>query len=80
MPTDKAFKEVGLINRPDFYLSKGEGLKLLLNHFVPTRLYNRDFIDGQQFKTLGGKTIHIKRIGENVTINDANIIESEVFV
>ncbi|PSN48007.1 hypothetical protein C0J52_18582 [Blattella germanica] len=80
VPTDKAFKEVGLANKPDFYLSKGEGLKLLLNHFIPTRLYNRDFIEGQQFKTLGGKTIHIKRDGENVTINDANIIENEVFV
>jgi hypothetical protein len=80
VPTDKAFKEVGLGGKPEFYLSRGEGLKLLLNHFVPTRLYNRDLINGQQFKTLGGKTIHVKREGENVTIGNANIIESEVFV
>jgi hypothetical protein len=80
VPTDKAFKEASLADRPDYYLSKGEGLKLLLNHFVPTRLYNRDLINGQQFKTLGGKTIHVKREGENVTISDANVIESEVFV
>jgi hypothetical protein len=37
-------------------------------------------INGQQFKTLGGKTIPVKREGENVTVGDANIIESEVFV
>lgn len=80
MPTDKAFKDVGLDGKSEFYLSKGEGLKLLLNHFVPTRLYNRDLINGQQFKTLGGKTILVKREGENVTVGDANIIESEVFV
>jgi hypothetical protein len=71
---------VGLGNKPDSYLSKGEGLKLLLNHLVPTRLYNRDLINGQQFKTLGGKTLHVKREGDNVTINDATIVESEVFV
>ena len=80
VPTDKAFKEIGLSNKPDYYLSKGEGLKLLLNHFIPMRLYNRDFIDGQQFKTLGGKTIHVKNVNGNVTINDASIVESEVFV
>jgi hypothetical protein len=80
VPTDKAFKEVGLGNKPDSYLSKGEGLKLLINHFVPVRLYEGDLINGQQFKTLGGKTIHVKRQGGNATINDANIVESEVFV
>jgi hypothetical protein len=80
VPTDKAFKEVGLASKPDSYLSNGEGLKLLLNHLVPVRLYNRDLINGQQFKTLGGKTIHVKREGGNATINDANIVESEVFV
>ncbi|XP_069698147.1 periostin isoform X2 [Periplaneta americana] len=80
VPTDKAFKEIGLNAKPDAYLSRGEGFKLLLNHFVPTRLYNRDFSNGQQYKTLGGKTIHVKRIGDNITLNDANIVESEVFV
>ena len=80
MPTDKAFKEASLADKPDYYLTKGDGLKLLLNHIVPTRLYNRDLINGQQFKTLGGKTIHVKREGENVTISDANVTESEVFV
>lgn len=80
MPTDKAFKEASLADKPDYYLTKGDGLKLLLNHFVPTRLYNRDLTNGQQFKTLGGKTIYVKREGENITISDANVIESEVFV
>lgn len=80
MPTDKAFKEASLADKPDYYLTKGDGLKLLLNHIVPTRLYNRDLKNGQQFKTLGGKTIHVKREGENVKISDANVIESEVFV
>ena len=37
-------------------------------------------MNGQQFKTLGGKTIHVKREGENVKISDANVIENEVFV
>lgn len=80
MPTDKAFKEASLADKPDYYLTKGDGLKLLLNHIVPTRLYNRDLMNGQQFKTLGGKTIHVKREGENVKISDANVIENEVFV
>lgn len=80
VPTDKAFKEANLADKPDYYLTRGDGLKLLLNHIVPTRLYDRDLTNEQQFKTLGGKTIHVKREGENVTISDANVIESEVFV
>ncbi|GLH16155.1 Transforming growth factor-beta-induced protein ig-h3-like Protein [Gryllus bimaculatus] len=80
VPTDQAFRRLGLDSMPNNYLSSGEGFQVLLNHFVKGRLYKRDFTDGKILHTLGNKTIHIRRHGDNITVNDANIIESEVFV
>lgn len=80
VPTDTAFEELGLDKMPDNYLSTGEGLEILLNHFVKGRLYDRDLKDNTTLTTLGNKTIHVRRSKENVTINKADIVESEVFV
>lgn len=81
VPTDTAFEKLGLDKMPDNYLSTGDGLQILLNHFLKGRLYDRDLKDGIQFQTLGNKTITIARNKGNVMINDdATIVESEIFV
>ncbi|XP_067003374.1 periostin [Anabrus simplex] len=80
VPTDDAFRKLGLDSMPNNYLSNGEGFQVLLNHFVKGRLYKRDLTDGKVLHTLGNKTIHIRRHGDTITVNDADIVESEVFV
>ncbi|CAG2059793.1 unnamed protein product, partial [Timema podura] len=75
VPTDKAFEKAELSTRPDNFLSKGEGLQILLNHFVKGRLYSKDLTEGKQLHTLGDKVIS----GE-IMVNNANILESEIFV
>ncbi|RZC37412.1 periostin [Asbolus verrucosus] len=80
VPTDTAFEELGLDKMPDNYLSTGDGLQILLNHFVKGRLYDKDLKDGIELTTLGNKTIGIRRTKDKVKVNDATIVESEVFV
>lgn len=53
---------------------------MLLNHFVKGRLYDRDLKDHEVFETLGGEAVKIQRLFRNVTVNNANIIETEIFV
>ncbi|KAK9872298.1 hypothetical protein WA026_017100 [Henosepilachna vigintioctopunctata] len=79
VPTDTAFEELGLDKMPDNYLSNGQGLEILLNHFVKGRLYDKDLVDGLNLTTLGNKTIAVKR-KDKVKVNEATIVESEVFV
>ncbi|KAJ8921104.1 hypothetical protein NQ315_015902 [Exocentrus adspersus] len=80
VPTDTAFEELGLDKMPDNYLSTGDGLQILLNHFVKGRLYDKDLTDGSQLTTLGNKTVAVQRTSDQVKINDATVVESEVFV
>ncbi|KAG5897261.1 hypothetical protein JTB14_013162 [Gonioctena quinquepunctata] len=80
VPMDAAFEELGLDRMPDNYLSTGDGLQILLNHFVKGRLYDRDLTDGSTLNTLGNKTITVRRTKDQVEINDATIVKSEVFV
>lgn len=69
VPLDTAFEELGLDKMPDNYLSTGDGLEILLNHFVKGRLYDKDLKDGERLTTLGNKTIVIGRIkGEKSAI------------
>ena len=54
---------------------------MLLNHFVRGRLYDRDLRDNEVFETIGGGHIKVTRNpGSNVTVNNAHITESQVFV
>lgn len=81
VPTDAAFERLGLDILPDDILGSQMGVKLLLNHFVKGRLYDRDLKDGVEFETVGGEVLKIhRRSDSNVTVNQANIIESEMFV
>ncbi|XP_018321992.1 transforming growth factor-beta-induced protein ig-h3 [Agrilus planipennis] len=80
VPTDKAFEELGLDKMPDNYLSNSEGLQILLNHFVKGRLYDKDLKDSSAIQTLGNKSIIISRENGRLTVNNATVIESEVFV
>lgn len=61
VPTDTAFEKLGLDKMPDNYLSTGDGLQILLNHFLKGRLYDRDLKDEMTFGTLGNKTITVSR-------------------
>lgn len=80
VPTDAAFERLGFDILPDDILGSEMGVKMLLNHFVKGRLYDRDLKNDMLFETVGGETLRIRRMGSNVTVNQANIIESEVFV
>ncbi|RZF33094.1 hypothetical protein LSTR_LSTR009823 [Laodelphax striatellus] len=80
VPTDEAFNSIGLKHAPDNFLSNGQGLNVLLGHFVKGRLYDRDLADNATFMSLANKTLHIRRIKDNVTVEEANIVQSEVFV
>lgn len=53
---------------------------MLLNHFVRQRLYYKDLKNGEILETIGGKPIKIQRKQDNVTVNNAQIIEAEQFV
>ncbi|KAF5303168.1 hypothetical protein FQA39_LY10081 [Lamprigera yunnana] len=80
VPVDGAFEEIGLDKMPDNYLSNGDGLQILLNHFVKGRLYDRDLKNATELLSLGNSTIRITRQKEKVNVNEAYIVESEVFV
>lgn len=54
---------------------------MILNHFVKGRLYDRDLKTDEVFETIGGNPIKIQRkYPGKVAVNDAHIIESEIFV
>lgn len=61
VPMDTAFEKMGLDKMADNYLSTDEGLKILLNHFVKGRLYDRDLKNGTHLDTLGGKSLNVTR-------------------
>lgn len=81
VPTDEAFERYSFDILPDNVLASEKGVKLLLNHFIKGRLYDRDLKDGEVLDTIGGFPVKIHRtFDNNVTVNSAKIIESEVFV
>lgn len=80
VPNDDAFEKYGFDLLPDEALSSEKGVKLVLNHFVKGRLYNRDLIEGEVFETVGGKPLKISKDASGLSINRAKIVESEVFV
>lgn len=81
VPFDDAFEKYGFDHLPDEALSSEKGIKMILNHFVKGRLYNRDLTQGAVFETVGGKPLKISKDGSGqVSVNRAKIVESEVFV
>lgn len=81
VPTDEAFERYSFDVLPDNVLASEKGVKLLLNHFIKGRLYDRDLKDGEVLETIGGTPVKIHRsFDNNVTVNSAKIVESEVFV
>lgn len=69
VPLDEAFEELGFDKMPDNYLSTGDGLQILLNHFVKGRLYDKDLRDGERLTTLGNRTIEITRNKGKISTN-----------
>jgi hypothetical protein len=56
-------------------------VNMILNHFIKGRLYNRDLNDGEVFETVGGNTLKVtKDANGHVYLNQAKVVESEVFV
>lgn len=81
VPNDDAFEKFGFDLLPDETLSSEKGIKLVLNHFVKGRLYNRDLLQDEVFETVGGRPLKItKDSAGQVSVNRAKIVESEVFV
>lgn len=81
VPLDEAFEKYNFDNLSDEALGSEKGIKLILNHFVKGRLYDRNLKNDEVFETFGGKPIKISRIiPGQVTVNRANIVESENFV
>lgn len=81
MPSDDAFEKYGFDLLPDEVLSSDKGVKLVLNHFVKGRLYERDLKQNEVYETVGGKPLKISRdLNDQISINRAKITESEVFV
>lgn len=81
VPTDEAFERYSFDILSDNVLASEKGVKLLLNHFIKGRLYDRDLKDGEVMDTIGGSPVKIHRtFDNNVTVNSAKIVESEVFV
>ncbi|XP_067623187.1 uncharacterized protein [Eurosta solidaginis] len=82
VPEDRAFERLGFDRLSDDIMASQRGVKMLLNHFVRGRLYDRDLRDNEVFDTIGGGHIKITRNpGSNATsVNNAKITESQVFV
>ncbi|XP_059617960.1 uncharacterized protein LOC132262650 [Phlebotomus argentipes] len=81
VPMDSAFEKLGYDALPDSVLASEEGIRMLLNHFVRGRLYDRDLRHDEVFETVGGGAIRVERSPSgNVTVNGARVIEKEHFV
>jgi hypothetical protein len=81
VPSDDSFEKYGFDDLPDEILSSEKGIKLILNHFVRGRLYNRDLVEGEVFETVGGNPLKITRdLAGQITVNRAKIVESDIFV
>ncbi|KAJ1530801.1 hypothetical protein ONE63_005650 [Megalurothrips usitatus] len=80
VPTDEAFERIGLDTAEDGYLATGDGLGLLLNHFVSSRLYTKQLQNGTVLKSMGKLQLTVRREGDDIFINDAKILKREVFV
>lgn len=80
MPNDDAFEKYRLNELSDDAISSNETLKFLLSHFVNVRLYKKDLKDGAVFKNVNGETLNFKNQQGTFKVNQARIIESEVFV
>lgn len=81
VPFDDAFEKYGIDLLPDEALATEKAIKMILNHFVKGRLYNRDLIDGKMIESVGGKPLKITRDeNDQVSVNGARIVVSEVFV
>lgn len=61
VPVDSAFEKLGFDQLSEDVLASEDGVKLLLNHFVKGRLYDRDLKHDEVFETIGGAPVKIQR-------------------
>lgn len=80
VPSDDAFEKYGFDLVPDEVLSSEKGIQMILNHFVKGRLYKRDLKQDEMFETIGGKPLKVTKDTLSIFVNQAKIVESEIFV
>lgn len=80
VPTDTAFERHGFDILTDDILASEKSTNLLMNHFIKQRLYDKDLQNDEVFESIGGRPIKITRELNNVKVNNAQIVETEVFV
>lgn len=68
VPIDSAFQKLGFDGLSDDILGSNKGVKMLLNHFVKGRLYDRDLRHDEVFETIGGGAIRIQRLQNGMYI------------
>lgn len=61
VPTDAAFEQQGFDRLSDEVLASDAGVKLLLNHFIRGRLYERDLRHDDLLTTIGGEVVKIQK-------------------
>lgn len=61
VPTDTAFERLGFDTLTDDVLASEIGVKMLLNHFVKGRLYDRDLLNDEVLETLGDSYLRVTR-------------------
>lgn len=68
VPTDEAFERLGFDRLTDEVLASEAGIKLLLNHFIRGRLYERDLRHDDVLETIGGEAIKIEKLMNGETV------------
>lgn len=75
VPTDAAFEQLGFDRLSDEVFASEAGVKLLLNHFIRGRLYERDLRHDDVLETIGGSPIKIEKLLNGMV---ADIVVSSV--
>lgn len=69
VPTDAAFEQLGFDRLPDEVFASEAGVKLLLNHFIRGRLYERDLRHDDVLETIGGSPVKIEKLLNGMSWN-----------
>lgn len=82
IPVDIAIMQSLYADAPDpFLLDEVLRDRLVLNHLVPGRFYEKDLEDGMSFQNLANNTLTItKQSGGNILVNGAKIVKPQTFI
>ena len=78
-PTDEAFDELPSSTLDTLLADPGGALtQILLYHVIPGQLLEQDLTDGLTAQTVEGRTVQFGIDRDSVTINDANLIVTDI--